>query len=284
MMRVLFLDIDGIVNHASYGEDLYHDKFAAKSVPIVKDNLEALKSLFVACPDLKVVWSSSWGICDDETWQSWKNPRLWLEAQDFMQGRVIGITPRKFSSEHFHEIKWWLDEKGAKVDAYVILEDDYFPAKWFGLERHLVQVESSKGLTPDDVAKAIEILTRKDHMIGTKEDVEFGTQVARRLLLSARDCKVELNKRYRCEFQTTEDLAFPKFEEDRNSPSYTSIAAVSITDKTTGAVCNGRICLTNHNDLAKHGKFSCMLFFDGEQASSVNVTYIRFADIEGNYT
>ena len=43
-MRVLFLDIDGLVNHASYGEDLYHDKFAAKSVPIDKDNLEAHKT------------------------------------------------------------------------------------------------------------------------------------------------------------------------------------------------------------------------------------------------
>jgi len=63
------------------------------------------------------------------------------------------------SSEHFHDIKWWLDAN--PIESYVILEDSYFPNDWFGLEKHLVRVNHATGLTDEDAEKAIEILARK---------------------------------------------------------------------------------------------------------------------------
>lgn len=149
--RILFLDIDGVLNHAAPGQDLYHDKFENEKVPICKDNLLAFKNLLEACPDVKIVWSTSWRDCEDEEWQSWRNPRLWLEEQDFMKDKVIGITPRHVSCEHFQEIYQWLKANIDAVEAYVILEDDYFPSKWFGLEKHVVKVDNSKGLTGEDI-------------------------------------------------------------------------------------------------------------------------------------
>ena len=65
------------------------------------------------------------------------------------------------SSEHFHDIKWWLDEYSAKnknLPKYVILEDGYFPEKWFGIERHLVRCDHRLGLTAENAGLAVEIL------------------------------------------------------------------------------------------------------------------------------
>ena len=77
-----------------------------------------------------------------------------------MKDRIAGKTPSKMSSEHFHEIHWWLKAHPDVVD-YVILEDSYFPDDWFGLEKHLVRIDSEKGLTEKDVDLAIEILNIK---------------------------------------------------------------------------------------------------------------------------
>jgi len=77
-----------------------------------------------------------------------------------MQNRIAGSTPSKMSSEHFHEIHWWL-KSHQNISDYVILEDSYFPDDWFGLEKHLVRVNSETGLTADNVDEAIRILKIK---------------------------------------------------------------------------------------------------------------------------
>ena len=156
-MRVVFLDIDSVLNHAAPGLDIYFDETEKGKVPIDNGNLEAFKKVLAHDPDLKVVWSTDWRYYDDELWNGYMNPRLWLEAQDFMKGRIIGKTPQKMSSEHFHDIKWWLDEHD-EVQKYVILEDSYFPDKWFGLDKHLVRVSRDTGLTDEDADDAIRIL------------------------------------------------------------------------------------------------------------------------------
>lgn len=124
-------------------------------------------------------------------------------------------------------------------------------------------------------------------MIGTREVVAFSNQTARRLLLSASDCKVELNRRYRCEFLGGESPhVFSEFVKDCNCPTYVAHADVCVIDTSKGTKHQGTIMLSNHNDLAEHGKFSCQLNIKNENseiAASVNVTCIQFADIGGNY-
>lgn len=158
-MEVLFLDIDGCLNHCRRGEDMYYDAHAGSRLPLDPDNMAALKSVFDRRPGLKVVWSTDWRHCDEPIWHGrWENPRLYLESLPWFAGRVIGNTPKKMSSEHFHEIKWWLDEH-TEVENYAIVEDSYFPDDWFGLERHVVRCDHTKGLTSagaDDIIRILE--------------------------------------------------------------------------------------------------------------------------------
>ena len=158
-MKVVFLDIDGVLNKTTFGEDLYHDTFGDADLPLHMDCVDNLKTLLESDPDIKIVWSTDWRHYDDAYFDRWKNPRLWLESQDWMKGRVIGKTPKKMSSEHFHDIKWWLDAH-KDVKKYVILEDSYFPEEWFGLEKHLVRIDSSKGFDKNMLTQAMFILEK----------------------------------------------------------------------------------------------------------------------------
>lgn len=167
MTRVIFLDIDGVLNHSNPGEDVYYDVFEGKDLALDQDNINALKKILDNVSDAKIVWSTDWRHYSQSMWNSWKNPCKWLEEQDFLANRIIGKTPQKMSSEHFHDIKWWLDQHD-NVKKYAILEDSYFPQDWFGLEKHLVQVNPNKGLTERDADKAIEIL---NNIVGDERHV-----------------------------------------------------------------------------------------------------------------
>lgn len=157
-MDVLFCDIDGVLNRAGYGEDTYADRFENGDLALDADCVENLKSLLGEFPDLKIVWSTDWRFCEEPLWRGeWRNPRLWLESRDWMSGRVAGKTPCKMSSEHFHDIKWWLDANPG-VSRYAILEDSYFPEDWFGIEKHLVRCDPSAGLTRENAAEVARIL------------------------------------------------------------------------------------------------------------------------------
>lgn len=156
LMKVVFLDIDGVLNGASYGEDTYFDAFADKDLALHQSCLDNLKAIVDAHPDAKIVWTSDWRFYDKAKWHQWKNPKLYLEALPWLAGKFIGKTPAKMSSEHYHDIKWWLDEN--KTEHYVILEDSYFPKNWFGIEKHLVATDSNIGLSKKDADLAIKIL------------------------------------------------------------------------------------------------------------------------------
>lgn len=156
-MKIVFLDIDGVLNKTTFGEDLYFDTFEDQKVPLHMDLVDNLRTLIESDSEIKVVWSTDWRHTDSEMWNKWLNPRLWLERQEWMKDRIIGITPKKMSSYHYHEIKWWLDYH-KDIRKYVILEDSYFPEDWFGLEKHLIQVDSSKGFDKNCLTKAMFIL------------------------------------------------------------------------------------------------------------------------------
>ena len=37
--KILFLDIDGVLNHADNSQGIYHDKFADTALPLDEDNV-----------------------------------------------------------------------------------------------------------------------------------------------------------------------------------------------------------------------------------------------------
>lgn len=160
-IRVCFLDIDGVLNFAPWGEDLYYDKHADDEVALDAGCIEHLKSLVEKFPDLRIVWSTDWRMHDSDFWEKWKNPVKHLELTcSWLRERVIGITPKKLTSERWHEVKWWLDANAShnELAGYVILDDLEFPAKWFGIEKHVVQTDPCQGFTEDKLQEAINVL------------------------------------------------------------------------------------------------------------------------------
>ena len=164
MRKVLFLDMDGVLNTGWWysqmdrntPKDKYGYAFDPRSVANLKKILEETGA--------EIVISSSWksfGLSElEEMWQERRLP-----------GKLIGITPNSVSDEkllnadldHMElfsirgiEIKEWLDKHGKNVSHYVIIDDmDNF---LLDQKSHFVQTDPEVGITEEDANMAIKIL------------------------------------------------------------------------------------------------------------------------------
>lgn len=141
-MKVVFLDFDGVLNtfpHEGTGLGL-------EKVPCI--NLEyLLKKL----PDIKIVVSSAWRLHGLEYCKEA------LKEQGIDPRRVIDITGDELLDGKFHrgnQIDCWL-KRNPEADRFVILDDsrDQNPHM-----DKLVRTNPMKGLTQDDVERAMAIL------------------------------------------------------------------------------------------------------------------------------
>lgn len=158
-MKVIFLDIDGVLNVISQPRDKYGSTFHQHLV----DNLEYV----IKSTDAKLVISSSWRLSGLDVMQDmWKYRNL--------PGEVIDITPDKYTSfDAFacrgDEINFWLNIR-ANVESYVILDDDDdmldnqipFFIQTSGNQDHEDCVDIGYGLTRICADKAIKILNKDD--------------------------------------------------------------------------------------------------------------------------
>ena len=117
-MKIVFLDIDGVLNVIPQGRDkhgaIFHPEFIT--------NLENILNLTGA----KIVISSSWRAAGLEAMQS-----MWTDRN--LPGEVFSITPNMFKYDEFdkyigrekrgYEIDVWLNLY-PEVTNYVILDDD----------------------------------------------------------------------------------------------------------------------------------------------------------------
>jgi len=119
MKKIIFLDIDGVLNVTQEG----HDKYGSTFNKIFVDNLRTL----VNSTGAKIVISSTWRQSGLAVMQE-----MWKERN--LPGEVIDITPDCFTivneglSQFYdmvdrgHEIQYWLD-KNTDVTHYVIIDD-----------------------------------------------------------------------------------------------------------------------------------------------------------------
>lgn len=167
MKKIIFLDIDGVLNTESWYVQMTNetpkDKFGYAYDPQAVANLRKI----VEETEADIVISSSWkcmGLSQME--DMWKDRNL--------PGKIIGITPNSVSDELlidadidsmelFHirgeEIKEWLKKHGKRVCNYVIIDDmdNMLP----GQQSHFVQTNPEMGITEDDAEKAIAILNKE---------------------------------------------------------------------------------------------------------------------------
>ena len=164
-IKVLFLDIDGVLNSA---EELFDDRV------INPKKLEILKSI-IDKTNAKIVLTS--------TWRCFVNKlSAVIEALETVNLELYGITREGVAMKNFKntpwadvkrcpsyiyeddinndrgaEIAWWIWCRREKIDKFAIVDDEdadirkYFP-------NNIVKTGFSTGLTSEDAAKIVKIL------------------------------------------------------------------------------------------------------------------------------
>ena len=163
-MKVIFLDIDGVLNtgwwYTQMDRNTPKDKYGYAFDPNSVANLKKI----IDETGADIVISSSWksfGLSGlEEMWQDRGLP-----------GKLIGITPNSVSDEmllnadldHMElfsirgmEIKEWLTKHGKRVSQYAIIDDmnNMLPDQ----QPYFIQTNSEVGITDEDAERAIEIL------------------------------------------------------------------------------------------------------------------------------
>ena len=160
MKKVLFLDIDGVLNTCWWDRKTPVDKYGYAFDPNAVANLRRI----VEETGASIVISSSWkcmGLSQMEEMWDVRN----------LPGKIVGITPNSVSDELlvnadidsielFHirgeEIKEWLTRHGKHVSHYVIIDDmdNMLPEQ----QAHFVHTNPEVGITEENAVQAITIL------------------------------------------------------------------------------------------------------------------------------
>ena len=177
-MKVLFLDIDGVLNSENwFGYRLYciknnmfnevinfvntNDERIKYKLSMIDDRAIANLNRIIEETGCKVVLSSSWRSCVEA--ENTLTEYL-LKLKGFKY-EFYDVTPRlwfsDFSTTRGEEIKFWLDKESEKneIESFVILDDDYsdmLPEQM----NNFIHVDGQVGLTDKDVFTAIEILNK----------------------------------------------------------------------------------------------------------------------------
>ena len=157
-MKIIFLDIDGVVNCISTKE-----RFNGL-IGVEQEKITLVKQI-VEATDAKIVLSSTWRL--DWLWFNEGKPVNlnsfnYLKKEFAKQGlEFFDVTPSHKDSWRAREIQEWLDTTTEKIDGYVVIDDDtYDIAKEH--RGHLLTTSWRHGLKPNAVKIAIDILNKKD--------------------------------------------------------------------------------------------------------------------------
>lgn len=154
-MKVIFLDIDGVLNdQATWGDETW--VHGSVLYPGIAEYLVRRLNQIIKATGAVLVLSTSW--------------RAALEIDTYLlargvQGKIVGRTPRSWEcgsdNTRWREIQWWLTPRLARgeITGYVILDDEWD----FGLlSKWHVRTNPLTGLSDDDVDRAINILNEMD--------------------------------------------------------------------------------------------------------------------------
>ena len=157
-MKILFLDVDGVLNCESTKE-----RFNSY-IGVEQSKISLLKEI-VEATGAKIVLSSTWRI--NMLWYK-QGINVKLDEYNYLvdelakQGLTIfDITPSHKDSWRGREIQEWLETTTEKIDGYVVIDDDtYDIAKEH--RGHLLTTSWRHGLKPNAVKIAIDILNKND--------------------------------------------------------------------------------------------------------------------------
>ena len=163
MNRIIFLDIDGVLNSNFWNDSHQREISDGTSVDVEKVKL---LSMLVKRTNAKIILHSGWKYWFDQDLKPLRleaeNLMMLLKKEELLLG---GITPdhsteeirrnKKFSLVKASEILAWLAEH-EDVEHWIVIDDLDLHNK--EIEMHQVKTDSSIGLTIDDVYKAEKML------------------------------------------------------------------------------------------------------------------------------
>lgn len=161
-MKVIFLDIDGVLNTERYVIEQYkktgkpHSTHHSEFDPICMENLKD----FIKQTDAYIVISSSWRLGNHKTDKGWKTLINRFNTYGLLD-RIIGCTPclddqYKDMCCRGHEIQKWLDDN-KNIDNFVIIDDD---RDMFHLISKLAKCNFKDGFSDKVKQKALEIINK----------------------------------------------------------------------------------------------------------------------------
>lgn len=163
--KYLFLDIDGVLNNMRWcvsnarremrrldlGKKTPRNK---RTYELDPQNVKNLKALLQACPDLRVVVSSTWRLG-----MTVYQLRTMFAVYGIPRAKIIDKTGRDESRLRYKEITTWLDSQ-AKIDEcqahYIALDDDTHDMHQLG--KNFFHVPNKAGLTRKIVRQAVKFL------------------------------------------------------------------------------------------------------------------------------
>ena len=156
-MKVIFLDIDGVLNSRAYDRRRDWNKqtdIDETRLPLIKQIIDATGA--------KIVLSSSWRQhWDRDPDRCGEDGRYINESFAKFGLRIYDKTPDLgFSAVRKDEVEKWLNETEENIEAFVIIDD--YRYGWGGLNEHFVKTEPNfrLGIESEHVEKAIEILNK----------------------------------------------------------------------------------------------------------------------------
>lgn len=147
-MKIIFLDIDGVINTMQIGADLVPYYGTEDTCP---NNIQAIRWLNKLCieTNAKIVISSSWRHAGMDKCR--KAIYKGGVAEDI---EIIDSTPTTWG-DRGDEIKLWLDTH-PEVEEFVILDDD---TDMGDLLPYLVKCDHQKGFAAEEYTKAFRLLS-----------------------------------------------------------------------------------------------------------------------------
>ena len=174
-MKVLFLDIDGVLNSQNwFGYRLYcsknniydrilnftdiNDEYINHKLSMIDDRAIVNLNRIIEETGCKVVLSSSW----KSSRKSVNDLTQYILKIKGFKYELYGVTPRlwrdEFGTQRGEEIQMWMDKESEKnkIESFVILDDDsdILPEQM----KNFIHIDGQVGLIDKDVVTAIKIL------------------------------------------------------------------------------------------------------------------------------
>ena len=157
-MKVIFLDIDGVLNSQRLVEKKSNEKIDITAVKLLKNLIDKSGAVVVMSSGRRLWFDDNMTTEDVEAKYLYDilcqyGIDIYGKTPDFSTDKIR--TKRTFSDVKAKEILAWL-ERHCEVDKYVILDD--LDLKNDRINANLIQIDGKIGITEDDVKRAMNIL------------------------------------------------------------------------------------------------------------------------------